>query len=103
MFCILTDMKSSCMFILLPNFHSAVNSLIYLIICTNFYRPVSFLIYYLTSYYVLQDSKFCMVLRSARLGHTVLGDALRTGCIPVVVADGYILPFSEVLDWKRFV
>ncbi|XP_022293438.2 exostosin-2-like [Crassostrea virginica] len=50
---------------------------------------------------ILQDSKFCMVLRSARLGHTALGDALRTGCIPVVVADGYILPFSEVLDWKR--
>jgi glucuronyl/N-acetylglucosaminyl transferase EXT2 len=43
-----------------------------------------------------------MVLRSARLGHTALGDALMAGCIPVVVADGYILPFSEVLDWKRF-
>lgn len=42
-----------------------------------------------------------MVLRSARLGHTALSDALRTGCIPVIVADGYVLPFSEVLDWKR--
>lgn len=50
---------------------------------------------------ILQDSKFCMVLRSARLGHTALSDALRTGCIPVIVADGYVLPFSEVLDWKR--
>lgn len=48
-----------------------------------------------------QDSKFCMILRSARLGHTALSDALRTGCIPVIVADGYVLPFSEVLDWKR--
>ncbi|XP_048767289.2 exostosin-2-like [Ostrea edulis] len=50
---------------------------------------------------ILQESKFCMVLRSARLGHTALGDALMTGCVPVIVADGYILPFSEVLDWKR--
>ncbi|XP_061193502.1 exostosin-2-like isoform X2 [Saccostrea echinata] len=50
---------------------------------------------------ILQESKFCMVLRSARLGHTALSDALMTGCIPVIVADGYVLPFSEVLDWKR--
>ncbi|KAK3595238.1 hypothetical protein CHS0354_021555 [Potamilus streckersoni] len=50
--------------------------------------------------HVLQDATFCLVLRGARLGQTALSDALMTGCIPVVVADGYVLPFSEVLDWK---
>ncbi|XP_046360738.2 exostosin-2-like isoform X2 [Haliotis rufescens] len=50
---------------------------------------------------VLQDAKFCVVLRGARLGQPVLSDALRSGCIPIIIADGYILPFSEVLDWTR--
>lgn len=50
---------------------------------------------------VLQDSTFCLVLRGARLGQMVFFDAIMSGCIPVVVADTYVLPFSEVLDWKR--
>lgn len=51
--------------------------------------------------HVLQESTFCLVLRGARLGQTALYDAMKANCIPVVVADGYIMPFSEVLDWKR--
>lgn len=51
----------------------------------------------------LQEATFCVVLRGARLGQAVLSDVLRAGCVPVVIADSYILPFSEVLDWKRWV
>ncbi|KAK0133637.1 Exostosin-2 [Merluccius polli] len=50
---------------------------------------------------VLQESSFCVVLRGARLGQATLSDVLQAGCVPVVLADSYILPFSEVLDWKR--
>ncbi|KAM3855627.1 exostosin-2 isoform 2-T8 [Vipera latastei] len=50
---------------------------------------------------ILQEATFCIVLRGARLGQAVLSDALQAGCIPVVIADSYVLPFSEVLDWKR--
>ena len=50
----------------------------------------------------VQASTFCLVVRGARLGQAVLSDALMAGCIPVIVADGYVLPFSEVLDWKRY-
>lgn len=44
-----------------------------------------------------------MVLRGARLGQAALSDVLQAGCVPVILADSYILPFSEVLDWKRSV
>ncbi|XP_048886797.1 exostosin-2 [Brienomyrus brachyistius] len=50
---------------------------------------------------ILQESSFCVVLRGARLGQTALSDVLQAGCVPVILADSYILPFSEVLDWKR--
>lgn len=49
----------------------------------------------------LQEATFCVVLRGARLGQAGLSDVLRAGCVPVVIADSYVLPFSEVLDWKR--
>ncbi|XP_002738985.2 exostosin-2-like [Saccoglossus kowalevskii] len=50
---------------------------------------------------ILQEATFCIVLRGARLGQTALSDALKAGCIPVVLSDTYVLPFSQVLDWKR--
>uniref|UniRef100_A0A8C6SA84 Exostosin glycosyltransferase 2 n=1 Tax=Neogobius melanostomus TaxID=47308 RepID=A0A8C6SA84_9GOBI len=50
---------------------------------------------------ILQESSFCVVLRGARLGQAALSDVLQAGCVPVILADSYILPFSEVLDWKR--
>ncbi|XP_071791199.1 exostosin-2-like [Asterias amurensis] len=51
--------------------------------------------------YILQEATFCVVLRRARLGQAALSDALQAGCIPVVMIDTYVMPFSEVLDWQR--
>ncbi|CAA9999771.1 unnamed protein product [Nesidiocoris tenuis] len=50
---------------------------------------------------VLQEGEFCIVLRGLRLAQTALLDALAAGCIPIVVANTMIMPFAEVLDWKR--
>ena len=50
---------------------------------------------------ILQESTFCLILPGVRLGDAVLSEALRTGCIPVIACDTYVLPFSEVLDWRR--
>ncbi|ELU10993.1 hypothetical protein CAPTEDRAFT_157657 [Capitella teleta] len=50
---------------------------------------------------VLQESEFCLVIRTSRLGQLTLSDAMKAGCVPVIVADSFILPFSEVIDWKR--
>lgn len=50
---------------------------------------------------VLQDSTYCLIIRGARLGQKALSDAMRSGCIPVFVSDGYIPPFEGNIDWKR--
>ncbi|XP_026466226.1 exostosin-2-like [Ctenocephalides felis] len=50
---------------------------------------------------VLQSGVFCLVHRAARLAQQVLLEAMAAGCIPVVVADGLIMPFQQVIDWKR--
>jgi len=50
---------------------------------------------------VLTDATFCIVGRSHRLTSTLLHDILRGGCIPVIIMPEYVMPFSEVLDWKR--
>ncbi|KAA0203489.1 hypothetical protein HAZT_HAZT008744 [Hyalella azteca] len=49
---------------------------------------------------MLQESQLCLVSRGGRLGQAVLYDALRAGCVPVIVADTLVLPLSQVLDWR---
>lgn len=51
--------------------------------------------------YVLTQSTFCIVMRGSRLGQKSLHESMAAGCIPLIIADTYILPFSEILDWKR--
>lgn len=53
---------------------------------------------------ILSKSKFCLIGREkyGRLTSPILLAALHAGCVPVIVVDNYVLPFSEVLDWKRF-
>lgn len=50
---------------------------------------------------VLLHSMYCVIMRGLRLVSTALLDAMMMGCVPVIVSDTYVLPFSEVLDWKR--
>lgn len=50
---------------------------------------------------VLTDAKFCLITRERQLATTYLHDILRSGCVPVVSLDAFIMPFSEILDWKR--
>ncbi|CAH1373650.1 hypothetical protein MTP99_015021 [Tenebrio molitor] len=50
---------------------------------------------------LLQDSTFCLIFRGERMGQFALLEAMAADCIPVVVMDGAVLPFNNVIDWKR--
>ncbi|XP_034951756.1 exostosin-2 [Chelonus insularis] len=49
---------------------------------------------------VLRSSIFCLVIRGARLGQSILLESLAAGCIPVIVSDSSIMPFHDIIDWK---
>uniref|UniRef100_A0A182N0E2 Exostosin-2 n=1 Tax=Anopheles dirus TaxID=7168 RepID=A0A182N0E2_9DIPT len=49
---------------------------------------------------VLATGTFCLVARGVRLGQPTLLEAMAAGCIPVVMADNYVLPFGDLLDWE---
>ena len=54
---------------------------------------------YVNAFYV---SKFCLVVRGRTVWTRRFTEVFQYNCIPVIVSDGYLPPFSNVFDWTSF-
>lgn len=50
----------------------------------------------------LLRSKFCLHVKGYEVNTARIGDALYYGCVPVIIANHYDLPFQDILNWKSF-
>ncbi|KAL2456342.1 Exostosin family protein [Abeliophyllum distichum] len=50
----------------------------------------------------LLASKFCLQVKGFEVNTARIGDALYYGCVPVIIANHYDLPFQDILNWQSF-